>query len=137
MFRIEPKPYGFKVITEGALTEVEVLRLKAELLDKITSLGCTFSLLLDSRKMVVPTPDVLEVFTQLHTAIWKLPCERVAFILESPVSHRRAVQMHYSSAPGSHDRFINALQYPDWEARAEAWIVNAVEPESTRSSKSK
>jgi hypothetical protein len=57
-------------------------------------------------------------------------------VIESPVSHRRAVQMHYSSAPGSHDRFINSLQYPDWEARAEAWIERAVEPEPVRSSES-
>lgn len=136
MFRIEAKPYGFRVTTEGALTVEEVTQLKSELLDSAVKLGGSFSLLLDSRKMIVPTPPVLEVFTQLHSQIWKLPCQRVAFVIESPVSHRRAVQMHYSSAPGSNDRFINALQYPDWESRAEAWVISAVEPESIRTPKS-
>lgn len=137
MYRIEEKPYGFRVTTDGALTLEEVTALKRDLLDAATKFSGPFSLFLDSRKMIVPTPPVLEVFTQLHAQIWKLPCQRVAFVIESPVSHRRAVQMHYSSAPGSNDRFINALQFPDWESRAEGWVINGVEPESARSPKAK
>lgn len=132
MFLIKSEPYGFRVTTEGSLTLEEVSRLKSELLAALSSHGRPFSLLLDSRKMVVPSAEVLEVFTELHSEVWELPCVRVAFILESPVSHRRAVQMHYSSAPGSNDRFINALQYSDWESRAEAWLTRAVEPEAVR-----
>jgi hypothetical protein len=74
MYRIESQPYGFRVTTEGALTLEEVTQLKTELLEAAAKLGGPFSLFLDSRKMIVPTPPVLEVFTDLHTRIWKLPC---------------------------------------------------------------
>jgi hypothetical protein len=129
MFHIEPTEYGFRVTTAGAISLEEVNHLKSHLLDTLARYNRPFSLVLDSRKLVLPKPDVLGVFTELHTAVWKLKCQRVAFVLESPVSKRQAVQMHYEAAPHADERFINALQYHDWEARAEAWAARAVEPE--------
>jgi len=129
MFHIEPTEYGFRVTSTGSFTLDDVRRLKTDLLDMLARYNRPFSLVIDARKMVLPKPEVVKTFTELHAAVWKLKCQRVAFILESPLSKRQVVQMHYAAAPHAEERFINALQYPDWEARAEAWAAHAVEPE--------
>jgi hypothetical protein len=129
MFQIEPTEYGFKVTSTGSFTQDDVGRLKTDLLDMLARYNRPFSLVIDARKMILPRPDVYKTFTELHVAVWKLKCQRVAFVLESPVTKRQAMQMHYEAAPHSEERFINALLYPDWESRAVAWAAHAVEPE--------
>ncbi len=130
MYTIEKTSYGYKIMQDCAFSVEEVERYKSDVIDTLVRHRGTFSLLIDSRKLVLPTPDVLEVFSQLHKIVWQMSCERVSIIVESPVAKGMAVQACSDSPLDSNDRVIDARKYPDWETRALAWIVDAIEPES-------
>jgi hypothetical protein len=129
MYKIEPTTYGFKVTSTGSFTLDEVERLRIDLLRTLSAYNRPFSLLLDARKMVPPPPEVRDAFVTLHASIWQLSCERVAFIVESPVAKGQVRQMHYSASPNSQDRIFDSSKFPDWEARALAWVTDGVEPD--------
>ena len=129
MYKIERTDYGFKVTSSGSFSTEEVEHLQRELINTLAQHDRPFSLVLDARKLALPGPEVVKVFTEIHTAIWQMSCERVVFILESPVAKRQVMQMHFIASPNGQDRVIDATKCPDWEARAIAWAAEAVEPD--------
>ncbi|MEW5795027.1 MAG: hypothetical protein AB1772_01575 [Candidatus Zixiibacteriota bacterium] len=131
MYRIEPAYYGFRVTSSGSFTAEEIGHLSRDLLTALKNCDRPFSLVIDSRKMVPPSPEKLVKFHDLHMAVWETICQRVAFILDSPVTKGQVLQMHYSSSPTCQDRVIDASRYPGWEERAIAWVADGIEPETT------
>ncbi len=130
MYTIDKTSYGYKIMQDGAFDVEEVERYKWDVIDTLTRHRGTFSLMIDSRRLALPTPDVLEIFGELHKTVWQMSCERVSIIVMSPVAKGMAVQACSDSPVDSNDRVIDARKYPDWEARALTWIVDAIEPES-------
>jgi hypothetical protein len=128
MYKIEETSYGFKVTSAGIFTMDEIDQLKHDLLSTLAGHNRPFSLLLDARKLVPPEPAVREAFVELHASVWHLSCDRVAFIIESPVAKGQIRQMHHSASPDGRDRIFDATKCPDWETRALAWVADGVEP---------
>jgi hypothetical protein len=128
MYKIEETSYGFRVTTTGSFAMDEIDQLKLDLLSTLAGHNRPFSLLLDARKMIPPAPAIRDAFIELHASVWQLSCERVAFIIESPVAKGQIRQMHYSASPNSQDRIFDATRCSDWETRALAWVADGVEP---------
>jgi len=127
MYNIEQTTYGFRVTSAGSFTMEDVEHLRIDLLKTLSAHHRPFSLLLDARKMVPPPPNVREAFVKLHASVWQLSCERVAFVVESPVAKGQVRQMHFSASPNNPDRIFDSSKCPDWEARALAWVTDGVD----------
>ena len=127
MYKIEPTIYGFKVTSAGLFTVEEIEQLRTDLLKTLSEHDRPFSLFLDARKLVPPAPEVRDVFVQLHGSIWQMSCERVAFVIESPVAKGQIRQMHYTASPSGRDRIFDASKCPDWESQALAWVADGAE----------
>ncbi len=128
MYQITPTNYGFKVRSSGSFSADEVLRLRRDLLHAIEKRGGPFSLVIDSRTLVLPTGEIRDQFFDLHAAVWRAGCIRVAFVIMSPVAKHQVRQMHFSAAPEGNDRVIEAAVIENWEEVATAWVTDAVEP---------
>ncbi|MDH3890530.1 MAG: hypothetical protein OEV49_05550 [candidate division Zixibacteria bacterium] len=135
MYSIEKTFYGFRITQVGRFGMDEVERYKADVVRTLARHDQPFSLVLDSRRLVLPTRDVLEVFAQLHEIVWRMSCRRVAIIVESPIARNMAEQGCDKPEMANQDRVIDARKYPDWESRAVAWLVDGVEPEYLPSAK--
>ena len=127
MYNIESAPFGFRVTSSGIITMDEIEQLKSELLQTLCAHKRPFSLVLDSRHIIPPAPDVMKEFWDLHTKVWQLSCERIVFVVDSPVAKAQVIQMQHIASKGKEDRVIDASKYPDWEERATAWAANARE----------
>jgi hypothetical protein len=131
MFKIEPAPFGFRVTSSGCFTIDDIEQLKFALLQTLSAHDRPFSLLLDSRRIIPPPPDVMKEFWDLHSKVWQLSCERIAFVVSSPVAKAQVLQMHHTASSGKQDRVIDASRSADWEERAVAWALNAKEPDES------
>lgn len=129
MYEINPTPYGFHVTSGGCFDLEEVTRLRHDLLHAIHVRGGPFSLVIDSRTLVLPIHKVREMFFELHAEVWRSGCLRVAFIVLSPVAKYQVKQMHYTAAPGFNDRIIDASVVENWEEIAVAWAADGIDPE--------
>lgn len=130
MYTIERTSYGFRITQSGSYSVEEVEKYKSDVIKTLARHDRPFSLLIDSRKLVLPTPDVLEVFSKLHQVVWHMSCERTAIVVESPVAKGMVVQACLTSKVNANDRIIDSRYYQDWEERAIAWVAEAVEPDS-------
>jgi hypothetical protein len=131
MHKIESAPFGFRVTSSGFFAVDDIERLKLDLLQTLSEHNRPFSLLLDSRELIPPPPDVMKEFWDLHAKVWQLSCERIVFVVSSPVAKAQVLQMHCIASSGKKDRVIDASKYPDWEEIAVAWVADAVEPEES------
>jgi len=129
MYTIEHTSYGLRITQSGSFSIEEVELYKTDVLATLSKFDRPFSLLIDSRKLVLPTPDVLEVFSQLHHLVWQMSCERAAVVVASPVAKGMAVQACSKSRVNASDRIIDSRYYQDWEARAITWVKDGVEPD--------
>ena len=128
MYTIEETSFGFRITQAGKFSLEDVESYKSDVIRALAKSSRPFSLMIDSRQLVLPTSDVLEVFGQLHTLVWQMSCQRGAIIVESPIARDVAVRACAKSEPATLDRVIDARRYPDWEARALAWVMKSVEP---------
>lgn len=131
LYRIESASYGFRVTSSGCFTIGEVEQLKLELLQTLSGHDRPFSLLLDSRDMIPAPSDVMIEFWDLHTKVWQLSCERIVFVVSSPVIEGQVRQMQHIASSAKEDRVIDSSRCPDWEERAIAWAANAIEPDES------
>ena len=127
MYSIEKTSYGLKIAQSGIFTIEEVERYKADVISVLSRHDGPFSILIDSRHLTLPTPEVLEGFDQLHDAIWRMKCQTVVIVVASPVSKGMVVQSCANSQFPTNDRIIDARVTPNWEELAVAWIVDGVE----------
>ncbi len=128
MYSIEKTSYGFKIVQLGTFKIDEVQRYKSDVMAAFAEHAGPFSLLIDSRRLTLPTPEVLKVFDQLYDAVWKMGCERGAIIVESPVAKGMVIQACAKAQYPTNDRIIDARITENWEKVALAWIIDVVEP---------
>jgi hypothetical protein len=128
MYRIEKKSFGFQITQSGSFDVEDVERYSSDLMATLAGHNGPFSLLIDSRELVLPAPDVLEAFSRLHQAVWQMSCERTAIVVKSPVARAMVVQARSTHGYSSNDRIIDARKYPDWQDVATAWAADGVEP---------
>lgn len=128
MYTIEETSYGFRITHTGAFSLQEAEQYKSDVIETLAQHDRAFSLLIDSRQLVLPTPDVLELFAELHDIVWQMSCLRAAIIVQSPVAKGMAVQACSTAKVVSNDRVIDTDKDPHWEAKAIAWVAEGVEP---------
>ena len=128
MYKIEKKSFGFQITQVGSFSLEEVERYSSDVMATLARHNGKFSLLIDSRELVLPTPDVLKVFSKLHETVWQMSCERAAIVVESPVAKGMVIQACSTHDNSSNDRIIDARMFPNWQVIAAAWASDAVEP---------
>jgi len=136
-YEIKATEYGFRITQKGSFDLEEVEQYRSDVLRTLAQHDRPFSILIDSRKLVLPTPEVLEVFHQLHQAVWMMSCIRGAVIIESPVARNMLRQQYTVADIRSNDRIIDARKHPNWESMAISWIIDAVEPVEVLAQKSR
>lgn len=128
MYEIEKKSFGFQITQRGSFSLEEVERYSSDVLATLAHHNGKFSLLIDSRELVPPTPDVLNVFSKLHETVWQMSCERAAIVVESPVAKDMVTRACSTHDNCNNDRIIDARMFPNWQVIAAAWASDAVEP---------
>jgi len=128
MYKIEKKSFGFHITQSGTFSVEEVEQLSFDLVAALAQHSGQFSLIFDSRAMVPPIQDVLDVFNKLHQTVWQMSCERVVIVVESPVTRGIAERVCTNHEYSSNDRVIDARKVKDWQEVATAWATDGVEP---------
>jgi len=128
LYSINKTSYGIRIIQKGIFTIDEVEKYKIDVIRILSSYDKPFSILIDSRELVLPNEDVLKVFDQLFEIVWGMSCERGAIVIKSPVAKRMVDQACCNAPIKGNDRIINAEKFPNWDKIAVAWVADGIEP---------
>ncbi|WP_257454862.1 hypothetical protein [Archangium lipolyticum] len=121
--------YGFRVHAPGFITPedasawLEDLKLQVEARE-----GRPFGLLVDSRTQRANPVATQELIQESMVWLRDHGMERSAVVLDSTVTLLQVLGLAKATGVYVHERYVDSLKDPDWEARALDWILRAIEP---------
>ena len=127
MYKIERQNYGVKLTYEGLIEPEEMQAYKDEFKTILDLLPPKFGLMGDMRNMK-PLPPESQAILSAHPEWTASRIVRSATIIDSALvkmQSRRLTKEWKQEAK----RYIDASQHLNWEAVAEKWIVEGVEPD--------
>lgn len=129
MYKIDKTKYGLRLLFGGVMDAPELqawLRDSAELLQTVTP---HFSVLVDMRTLS-PLDDagksVMREGQQLYRSAGM---DRSVVILENPVTLMQFKRIAHASGIFHWERYLCALETPDWEQVALNWLLRGIDPD--------
>lgn len=128
MIRLEKTPYGLRSTAPGFLTVPETQAWLAELKVLSAAMPGPFSKLVDIRTQPPQAPAVSALIQEAMVWLKAHGMQRSAVVLDNPLAHMQITRLARSTGVYASERYFDASQDPDWEAKALAWLIEGREP---------
>lgn len=130
MYRIEKKPFGFKLTFGGYIQADEMERWAQESAQALKTQFGAFGVLVDMRTLKPLPADAQEVMVEGQKQYKGKGMTRSAVVLDSAITTSQFKRLGKESGIYAWERYINAAQVRDWEQVGEAWIARGVDPDA-------
>jgi len=129
MYKIEKKPFGFKLTFGDTIERDEMERWANDSKKTLITRSGKFGVLVDMRTLKPLKPEVQAVMVEGQKEYKLKGMERSAVAVPSAVVALQFKRLAQESGIYQWERYIDASKSEDWEKTAESWIVNAKDPD--------
>ena len=129
MYRIERKPYGFRLVFGDAIDVAEMTRWVEDSKKALVGTTGKFGVLVDMRMLKPLKPEVQGVMVEGQKAYKGQGMERSAVALSNAVIALQFKRLAQESGIYQWERYIDASASTEWEKVAEAWIQSGKDPD--------
>jgi hypothetical protein len=128
MYRIEKQDPGYRLTFGGYIGRDEMEAWLKESLRLLSSeLEDHFGVIVDMRTLIPLPPDAQAVMIEGQRLYREKGMRRSAVILNNPVTTAQFQRLAKASGIYEWERYLDASNVPDWEARALAWVKKGTE----------
>ncbi|MBU8921856.1 MAG: hypothetical protein KOO63_08555 [Bacteroidales bacterium] len=128
MYSIEKKDYGLRIVEGGIVGIEEALELLSELKAEIEKVKRPFQIFVDMRTLLPLSEEVQKVFVDAHILVLANGMNRSVAILKDNLVILQHIKTSKETGLDQVERYISALDNPDWEQQGLDWILDGKEP---------
>ncbi len=130
MYKIAKKDFGFELTFGDFIDVAEMNRWREEAKAALVGAPKSFGVLIDMRTLKPGgiKPDAQAIMVDGQGLFKKAGMERSCVILQSATVTMQFERIARESGIFAFERYINAAQKPDWEAKAIGWIQKKIDP---------
>ena len=132
MFKIEKKPFGFKLIFSDSIPVEEMKQWVDDSKKALTGHSGKFGVLVDMRSLKPLKPEVQAVMVEGQKEYKGKGMERSAVALANSVIALQFKRLAQESGIYQWERYVDGSKEEQWEKVAEAWIVNGKDPDKEK-----
>ncbi len=129
MYKIEKKPWGYKLTFDGVISAEEMKKWVEDSKKALLTAPSKFGVMVDMRNLKPLSPEAKSVMEEGQKLYKTKGMERSAVILNSAVLTLQFKKIAQESGIYQWERYIDAGKDPNAEKTAEAWITNGVDPD--------
>jgi len=129
MYKIEQKPFGYKLVFGGSISVDEMKRWVVESTKALESRQGKFGVLVDMIDLKPLASDAQEVMVSGQKEYKAKGMERSAVGVANALIALQFKRLAQESGIYQWERYIDASKSLGWEKIAEAWIVGAKDPD--------
>jgi hypothetical protein len=132
MHKIAKKEFGYQLTFGDEIDVAEMTRWREEARATLVGAPKAFGVLIDMRTLKPGgiQPDAQKIMVEGQGLFKKAGMERSCVILQSATVTMQFERIAHESGIFAVERYINAAQRPDWEAKAVGWIQKRIDPNS-------
>jgi hypothetical protein len=128
MYRIEKRPYHYKMTFEGFITAAEMKQWLSDSRKTLAEAGGKFGLILDMRAMRPLSETALEIMREGRRMLSESGLERAAVALNAH-SISKNFQSLFKDSNDRSDRYIDASRTASWETIGLRWALQGIDPD--------
>ncbi|HXX62246.1 MAG TPA: hypothetical protein VEO56_00505 [Bacteroidota bacterium] len=129
MYKIEHKPFGFKLQFGGTIGADEMKSWVTDSKKELAGRNGKFGVLVDMINLKPLAPDAQELMVAGQKEYKAKGMERSAVGVANAVIALQFKRLAQESGIYQWERYIDASKSSAWEKIAEAWIVNGIDPD--------
>ena len=129
MYKIELKPYGYKLTFAGHIDVHEITKWAEESKRALSKQAGKFGVLIDMRTLGPISPETQEVLVSGQQLYKQKGMERSAVALNTLVVTMQFKRLARESGIYAWERYVDAGKLTNWERVAEDWIINGTDPD--------
>ncbi len=129
MYKIEKKPFGYKLVFGDIIETDEMKRWAQDSKNTLVQQSGKFGVLVDMRTLKPLKPDTQAVMVEGQKEYKLKGMERSAVAVPNAIIAMQFKRLAQESGIYQWERYIDASKSTDWEKTAEAWIVNGKDPD--------
>jgi hypothetical protein len=129
MYRIEKKPYGYKLTFSDFIKVDEMTKWVEDSKKELATAKGPFGIFVDMRELKTLTPESTKVMTEGQLLYKEKGLERSAVILENAIVTMQFKRIAKQSGIYAWERYINASAEKNCEKVGEDWITKAIDPD--------
>jgi len=129
VYRIEKKPFGFKLTFAETISDEEMKKWVKESEQALAGATGKFGILVDMRTLKPLSPETQTTMVQGQQLYKRAGMERSAVILNSMAVTLQFKRLAKDSGIYQWERYVDASKDASWEKTAEAWIASAKDPD--------
>lgn len=128
MHHFEDAKYGFRLQFDGYMNRNDMEAWFADLQKQVGKMRGPFGAVIDLRGAVAFPAEAQEIlFKGIHYCL-EQGMERNAVVVANAIAKIQATRISKETGTAANVRFIDAASDPQWEQKAEAWVVHGTDP---------
>ncbi len=128
MYNIEKKDYGFKLTFSGTVDASEMANWVKDAEKALVGQNGSFGVFVDMRELNPLTNEAKAEMEKGQKLFKEKGMQRSVVILNSAILTMQFKKIAQETGIYAWERYIDASNTPDWEAKGVAWIKNGIEP---------
>jgi hypothetical protein len=132
VYSIERAPYGLRLTFTGTMSFDEVERWGRDIAVALSELPKMFGVFVDMRGLVPLAPEAHGALRQGQLYARHLGMQRSVVIVDSAEVAEQFERIAKETRIYAYERYIDALEVPNWEQMGIDWIVDAIDPDVGR-----
>jgi len=127
MYNIEKKDYGFKLTFSGTVDASEMANWVKDAEKALVGQNGSFGVFVDMRELNPLTNEAKAEMEKGQKLFKEKGMQRSVVILNSAILTMQFKKIAQETGIYAWERYIDASNTPDWEAKGVAWIKNGIE----------
>jgi len=129
MYNIEKKDFGYKLTFSGTVEAAEMANWVKDAEKALASQAGPFGVFVDMRALNPLSNDAKAEMEKGQKLFKQKGMQRSVVILNSAIVTMQFKKIAKETGIDAWERYIDASNAPDWEAKGIAWLKNGTEPE--------
>lgn len=131
MYSISKTAYGFRLTFGGFIDKAEMTKWVDESKAALPRVPARFGVFVDMRTLKPLPQDTREIMVQGQQAYKRAGMERSVVILNDAITTMQFKRLAKESGIDAWERYINAVNMPNWEQAGIAWVSNGIDPDKS------
>jgi hypothetical protein len=129
MYKIETKPYGYKLTFADMISPDEMREWAKEVNTVLSGQIMKFGVFVDMRTLKPLSPEAKDVMAGGQKLFKEKGMQRSVVILENPIITIQFKEIGKKSGIYEWERYVDASTNADWEEKGIAWLKDGVDPD--------
>lgn len=128
MYKIETRPFGYKLVFSGFISELEMKKWAEESATLLATARGSFGVFVDMRDLK-PLPAEAQKHMEQGQKLYKAKgMQRSVVILANPIVTMQFRRLAAQTGIDKWERYLDASSSPNWEKLGVDWLQNGTEP---------